>query len=745
MPVKKRVSQGQKPFSVERNKSYNFNIYEALEIEVTEDDSIQATSELTKTEPELESECNAKTSLNHELENGIATDSKVEGSDSEATIIEDSEIKVPLSEHKMSHEKSCDHLDSESHNEKIGLELQPTISSGGSSHVTASLSDLVGPDHNEDDSEYEDLTTNPVLSMLKQFIESDKPAEQKSDESSNVACHNPNEGFDGSHLQSTPQQIQSSDVEEEPSILAAPQELSRTGNSLSPMEKLWISPGIIIEPTENEFLAQDVEACANVEDQLVALDTKVDPRVDSSIVSKEKLWISPGIIIEPTENEFLIRDLKAFVNSEDQPLALDTKSDLVVDNSMVSTEKLWISPGIIIEPTKNEFLVQDVQVCVDVKDQPFVPYTKSELEINHCTDVDDQNTSDSSDMLLGGEESAERFDLAEIVEMSTTPKPEEQSSTPEFIGVQIDEMDQKEACLNKNSNVSDQEKFNVELNDEELLRSDSSHVEDSTILSYPTPSDISTIIGTASIASAQDVECVKRPSPPPIMSPVNGQSAHATSYNGEPVYGAVAKFCFFSAIIFGLKALAYVLLGLADCLAADDSHQLKPALVRGSSSDRDEMLADVQTAVRGLLKADSNDRKKSRFMGSPSDVEKFISSVFFCSRAIALAIADSAAVLFSIFALATVEIWKSIFNMDKTPLLVSGKSVLHYGMQTGISLCILAIGGVQWILHTTIDLIHGSHQPKASGLARSPKKFGGHQKRIREGSFSRRRRRASEP
>ncbi|KAI4159631.1 MAG: hypothetical protein LQ342_006469 [Letrouitia transgressa] len=602
MPVKKRISQGQKSFNVEMNKAYNFNIYDALEVEVTEDDDIQASSESIVKEQQLESECDTTTGSDHKLENGMTSDSKVEGSDSDILIIEEPGIKVPLSEHEMAHEKLCDHLDSKSYDENVGLELKPTSSHGGSSHVTASLSELIGPDDVDDESEYEDPVENPVLSMLKRFIESDSPTEPTCNELSDVACHRPSEGVDGSHLQSASQQIQSSDVEAEPFVLTAPQELPQPGNSLGPMEKLWISPSIIVEPTENRFLVRDVEACDNVEDQPLTLNTKVEPELDGSIILKKKLWINPGVIIEPTENEFLAQDVETFVNSADQPLALVTKPDLVIDKSMISTERLWISPGIIIEHTENEFLAQGVVACVDVKYQPLVPYTKSELEIDLCTDANGQDTSELRDVLLEGEESEKRSDLTKIVEMNINLKLEEQS-LPELIRSQSDEMGQREACLIENFDISRQENSNMERDDEELSCSDSSHIEYSSILSEPIPSDTPTTIRTVSIASAQYVECAKRSSTPPNMSRTNGQSANATSHNNESVYGAAAKFCFMSVIIFGLKTLAYVLLGLADRLAADDSHQSKLAIVRGPSSDRDEILADVKTTTNlGFIK-----------------------------------------------------------------------------------------------------------------------------------------------
>lgn len=207
---------------------------------------------------------------------------------------------MPVSEHEISHEQSWDHLTSKSEDDTVGLKLRPAISPASSSHVTASLSELIGPDDMEDESDYEDQVANPMFSVLKRFIELDNPTEPTSDEPPNVAYHCPNEETRSSHLQSTPKWIQSSN-EVESSVLTAPQELSPTGNCLTLMEKLCISPSISIEPIDNECLVRNAEAYDNVGDQPLALNTKFDLNVDDSMVPKEKLWISPGVVIRPNE------------------------------------------------------------------------------------------------------------------------------------------------------------------------------------------------------------------------------------------------------------------------------------------------------------------------------------------------------------------------------------------------------------------------------------------------------------
>lgn len=425
-------------------------------------------------------------------------------------------------------------------------------------------------------------------------------------------------------------------------------------------------------------------------------------------------------------NEFLIQDVEAFVDGEDQLFSFDTKYDLAIDESKNTKESLWINQGIIIEPAKQEFIAPPVQDVLHT----------NEREIKLCTEAGSHN--------IEGEESKKRSDPAELIKMNNNSKPREQS-LGDSQSTQIDKMNQKGPCQMEVFSTSGQESFDLERDDEKLSCSDSSSIEYSRILSEPIPSDTPTTIKTVSTASAQDAEYAKRLSTPPIMSQVNGQSADSLSHNGESVYGAASKFCFMSIIIFGLKTLAYVLLGLADCLAANDSYQSKPAIVQWSSSDRDETRAVANAILGSPSQIVSNDREKPRSIVSSSNVQKVVSSVFFCSRTIALAIADTVAALFPVFALATIEMLKAIFSIGKTPLLVFGNNVLHYGKQTGISLCLSTINGLQWILHMVIDLFHGPHQPKSSKLVKPPDEFLVHQKQTQERSFPSRGRRTSEP
>lgn len=93
MPAKKRTSQGQKPFTMERNKMYNFNIYEALATEVAGDDDIQPISECNMKELHLESECGTTPSSDHNFENSMTSYFKVEVSNSSVTTMEEPEKK----------------------------------------------------------------------------------------------------------------------------------------------------------------------------------------------------------------------------------------------------------------------------------------------------------------------------------------------------------------------------------------------------------------------------------------------------------------------------------------------------------------------------------------------------------------------------------------------------------------------------------------------------------------------------